>query len=567
MILTRTVNSDKRYYLDEDLIVNQESLLDTMERFNDMKIILYNALYLKKYHGTGPLMEQTYSAWLKENYHTCDYYNCAVYAYASGCLSSQAELQKLYIRTKEKDLKARDSKIESVSGQLEKKRKILASVKEYILTGKWKLPYPKCQVMVRGRKVCLPGKKEVPLEKYERQTERTVRILKTRLAQVTESRNRAARKKDALEEHPPKRIVFGGKKRYREKDKGEMPTDEWKAEFHEARHCSMSLPGRHTSKDCNFLVSRHGNDLTIRCMDGSEAVLKDFRPARYYEVWEDMLSRKPAERRPVCYNFRLKRDRKGRRYLIVSVTLELENRYCNQSFENGCVGVDLNYDHVALTDIDKDGNRISSLVLRFDPELKTDGQVSEEIGRVMSHVGRFCRERKKPLVMEDLDTTGTKHGLRYGSRKGNRHATIFSYRKMTSCLENQSFKQDFGIIKINPAYTSQMGKFLFMRKYGISIHEAASYAVGLKGMGMRENLLPDSRLTELLPKKTKTAVTAGTDMPSLMAAWKKLADAFRGVKVHSFYREIPYHVLSSMKRKSLQSLASEMKSWTAVTFY
>lgn len=566
MILTRTVNSDKRYYLDEDLIVNQESLLDTMERFNDMKIALYNVLYLKKYLGTGPLMGQTYSAWLKENYHTNDYYNCAVYTYASGCLSSQSELRKLYIRTKEEDLKTRNSKIESVSGQLEKKRKILASVKEYILTGKWKLPYPNCQVMVRGRKACLPGKKEVPLEDYERQTEEAVRRLKTRLALIRESRNRAARKKTALEEHPPKRIVFGGKKRYREKDKGEMPTDEWKTEFHEARHCSMSLPGRHTSKDCNFLVSRHGNDPAIRCMDGSEAVLKDFRPARYHEAWEGMLSRKPAERRPVCYNFQLKRDRKGRRYLIVSVTLELENRYCNQSFDDGCIGIDLNYDHVALTDIDKDGNRVSNLVLRFDPELKTDGQVSEEIGRVMSRVGRFCRERRKPLVMEDLDTTLTKHGLRYGNRKGNRHASVFAYRKMTACLENQSFKQDFGMIKVNPAYTSQMGKFLFMRRYGISIHEAASYAVGLKGMGMREKLLPDSRLTDLLPKKTKDAVKTGTDMPSLMAAWKKLADAFRGVRVHSFYREIPYHVLVGKKRKSLQSLASEMKNWIAVTF-
>ena len=61
---------------------------------------------------------------------------------------------------------------------------------------------------------------------------------------------------------------------------------------------------------------------------------------------------------------------------------------------------------------------------------------------------------------------------------------VFAYRKMESCIENQSYRRSFGIIKINPAYTSQIGKILYMRKLGISIHEAASYVIGLKGMGL-----------------------------------------------------------------------------------
>ena len=38
MQLTRTINVDKRYYLDEDEIQNVESLIQTMERFNNIKI-------------------------------------------------------------------------------------------------------------------------------------------------------------------------------------------------------------------------------------------------------------------------------------------------------------------------------------------------------------------------------------------------------------------------------------------------------------------------------------------------------------------------------------------------
>ena len=62
MGITRTVNADKRYYLDEGDIVNAGSLVDTISIFNDMKIRLYNALYDKKYLDAGPLTAQTYSA-------------------------------------------------------------------------------------------------------------------------------------------------------------------------------------------------------------------------------------------------------------------------------------------------------------------------------------------------------------------------------------------------------------------------------------------------------------------------------------------------------------------------
>ena len=49
MQLTRTINADKRYYLDEDEIQNVESLIQTMERFNHIKIKLYNCLYDKSF--------------------------------------------------------------------------------------------------------------------------------------------------------------------------------------------------------------------------------------------------------------------------------------------------------------------------------------------------------------------------------------------------------------------------------------------------------------------------------------------------------------------------------------
>ena len=92
MELSRTINSDKRYYLDENTIENAASFLQTMRVFNDAKIDLYNALYDQKYLVSGPLIDHAYPVFLKEKYKTNDYYNAAIYLAASGSISSQKGL-------------------------------------------------------------------------------------------------------------------------------------------------------------------------------------------------------------------------------------------------------------------------------------------------------------------------------------------------------------------------------------------------------------------------------------------------------------------------------------------
>ena len=590
MTITRTANADKRYYLDEDLIYNADPLVKTIEQFNDIKIQMYNRLYEKKYRGPDIFTEETCTRWCKERFGIKDYYICAINTAVSGILSSQNELNKLYIKTKTVDLKAREEKILSVSKQLEKKRAVKGSMDQYRISGRWKCPYPGCQIKIIGQNILLPGKKIVPVESYERKVEQDIRNLKHRIKMLVSSRERVQKKLDDLKKFAPKRILFGTKKLYSQKDSrdenGSLQAvpEEWKQEFWDKRHASMSLPGRHTSKNCNFLVRRpsikdlkekeylHGDKdaLIVQCMDGTEAVLYKFHLSRLQQEWMNALFAAPENRRPVCYNFQLKRDGNGRLYLIPSVTLVLENRFCNESLEDGCVSIDLNYDHVALTDIDKDGRYLSGSIIKFDPMNKTSGQISDEIGRVMSIVGKYCEDRKKPLIMEALDTVIARNGMRYQNAKRNRHASIFAHRKMTSCLENQSYQRNFGLIKIDPAYTSQIGKILYMRKMGISIHAAASYAIGLKGMGLRDQILPPKEMIDRLSPSAQTQVLTGTDIQSLMTGWREITKKLKGVYTHSFYRKIPYdHEQERTKTgrlkkpKSLSTIANEMKAWTS----
>lgn len=80
MDIIRTVNADRRYYLDEDKIYNADSLVDTIRRFNDIKIQMYNHLYDLRYDNTGVFSDMTYSQWCTDTFGINAYYACAIYS-------------------------------------------------------------------------------------------------------------------------------------------------------------------------------------------------------------------------------------------------------------------------------------------------------------------------------------------------------------------------------------------------------------------------------------------------------------------------------------------------------
>ena len=97
--------------------------------------------------------------------------------------------------------------------------------------------------------------------------------------------------------------------------------------------------------------------------------------------------------------------------------------------------------------------------------------------------------------------------------------------------------------KIDPAYTSQMGKVsVHEKKYGISIHQAAAYTIGLVGLGLYEKLVPDSWMLNLL--KTKEGVSPEFSQETYKEyLGKDHKYIFRYSKTFSSTESIPYEVL------------------------
>ena len=560
MELTRTINSDKRYYLDEHNVENADALIATMRVFNDAKIQLYNALYDLKYYSKGPLAEQKYPTFLKDNFGTNTYYNAAINTAASGQLSAQSELQKLRARTLDADIENRKKKIAKLEDTLAKRCAIKESIRTYAKTGKWVKPYPSSRMRAQGDRIFFPNGFFLPLDTYEYTIEGDIRNLKTRLALVKEACKTKEQKLKNNSELPPKRIVFGSRKLYSEKDTKDIAEnsdnkEKWKRDFKEKRYSSMTLPGRHDSKYCNFLCKYENNELRVTCIDGTVTTFMDFALPYYMDEFAQKFRMSAAEREPVCYNFTLHRDKKDRLCIIVSVTMKLQT-YENTFYGNGAIGLDINWDHFALSEVNEKGELLDNKIIRFDLLKKSTGQNTNILGRAVKEVFDWCAEKNKRLVVEDIDLTIKLASRKYGSRTRNHHMTLFAYHRILLSIENQALKRQIAFRKINPAYTSQMGKFLFMRKYGISVHAAASYAIALVGLGLYNMLAPDERMMALVKDAN------GNDVPftaeTYIGIWKKISIAFSKVKKHYFYQEVPYDVLTMKKRPSLKSLAAEM---------
>ena len=86
-------------------------------------------------------------------------------------------------------------------------------------------------------------------------------------------------------------------------------------------------------------------------------------------------------------------------------------------------------------------------------------------------------------------------------------------------------KHSVTICKVSPAYTSQAGKLLFIKKYGMSIHESASVTIGRRAMGIHEKL----------PAVIKSQLTKDTLIQERHQQWKAAYKILKHIRPQDMY--------------------------------
>ncbi|HFK1796621.1 TPA: IS200/IS605 family accessory protein TnpB-related protein, partial [Bacillus cereus] len=107
------------------------------------------------------------------------------------------------------------------------------------------------------------------------------------------------------------------------------------------------------------------------------------------------------------------------------------------------------------------------------------------IGQIVQQIKTWLLENNVGgIVLEDLKFQQSHDTDTYS----NRNFHQFTYKKMLNSLIRMGLRNGFSVKTVNPAYTSVIGKLKYSKNFGISVHEAAAFAITRRGVELQEQV-------------------------------------------------------------------------------
>ena len=290
------------------------------------------------------------------------------------------------------------------------------------------------------------------------------------------------------------RICFGGRRLFQKQHEAEHA--EWKGEWREARdHSFFTLGSKDETAGNQTCTAKEENGrllLRLRLPDalGQGKYLEI--PSLYFAYGQERLITALNQKRAISYRFL--KDPKGWR---IFATTTSEKPEWVSDIRLGVIGIDINADHLAVTETDRFGNPISTERIPLVTYGKTTAQSLALIGNAAAHIVRHATQCKKPLILEKLDFQQKKRAL--SSRETpsyKRMLSSFSYNRILQTIHSRAYRHGIEVRQVNPAYTSLIGRIKFAKRYGITTHQAAALCIGRRVLGLTERLPRQSYVSD-----------------------------------------------------------------------
>ena len=314
-------------------------------------------------------------------------------------------------------------------------------------------------------------------------------------------------KKQRLEEDQKKgkiRLCFGSKKLFKAQfnleENGYANHNKWKQDWVNKRNRNFFIVG---SKDessgnqtCQIKLQENGKfSLFLRLPNGFDQkilVLTDidipYRKIDLLNCIKNNEKRKELQKLKnpsfknfgQAINYRFLKDEKGWRVFISFKVFEP----IWESFEKfGCIGVDININHLAVVETDRFGNPISKKNIPCCVYGKTKKQALAIIGDASKKIVELATSTKKPIVLENLDFDKKKDTLNKTlGKKYSRMLSSFSYKKIIETIIGKAWDEKIKVFQVNPAYTSVIGRVKFAKRYGLTVHDFAALVIARRYM-------------------------------------------------------------------------------------
>jgi IS605 OrfB family transposase len=316
-------------------------------------------------------------------------------------------------------------------------------------------------------------------------------ILETRLAKL---------------EQPAKSLCFGSRKLFNSQFNSGTDHDAWADIWKQSRSSQFYVLGSHEeTSGCQGCVATVQSDggLTLKLRLPDALVVTHGKWVEIHGVYfnhghERVLQALILGNTPINYRFKL--DDIGWR-VFVSVHVFGAKIVTRDSL--GRIGLDLNEDHIAVTETDRFGNIINIFI---EPLVTTDlttHQTMAVLGDAIKKIVAYAVSVQKPIVIEKLDFQKKRAELR-GRGQTAKNLSSFAYSKFRSMVVSRCRREGVQVYNVNPAYTSIIGRNKFARRYGLTVHNAAALVIARRSMGLSEN--PNKKCyqgTSVLPVRNR----------------------------------------------------------------
>lgn len=226
----------------------------------------------------------------------------------------------------------------------------------------------------------------------------------------------------------------------------------------------------------------------------------------------------------LAVNYRFVRDNKNWRVLISMEKPELPEIVTD--YAKGAIGIDLNADHLAVSEIDHHGNLVTSRSVPLPADVDaTSRQNRTAIETACKAIIAYAASVGKPVVIENLDFTFKKANLKKGRKtKYNKMLSTLSYRIFAQATKRQGIQKGVQVKMVNPAYTSFIGKIKYLNQTKGSVHEAAAMVIARRGKGHRDRLPKESR--QAFRSESRTFLLPEDNREDDYAVYREAKEAF-----------------------------------------
>ena len=442
---------------------------------NNVKIELYSHIKKNKLK-----LDELNTTYIINHYHINTYFANMIIREVKAILSSNEELQTIYIDDINLKIEQQENKLNNLSEKLQYWKNMKQQIIIYINNKQNKTIFP----FVFQNDYVIVKNKKYSIQEFKYYTNNRIKQLKSNIYHCKNKLNRLHQNLENMKQNAPI-SCFGSKSFFKKQftiDKYINNHNLWKQEFQFKRHHHFTISGSKNHMDGSMCVRYDKNKQVLHIMSHKQGTIpnnKKYTKQEWFSIpcifkykQEEYLNAL-QNRETIAYEILDKGD-----YFIIKAVFEYENKNTlNNYIRNGINSIDINVDRFALIELDSNGNLLKRKVIPFNLENLSSNQTTKLLEKITIECVNFCKQNNKPLVREDIKKIKFKPTK---DSKTNKILTQFAYNKMINIIDRSFYKNEIEVFKINPSYTSQQGKLKYMQRLGLSIHESAAMCIGRK---------------------------------------------------------------------------------------